>query len=101
MDRLIRCLRLAVLTTSMYGCTTAPLVVHTSSTDTASPGPQTAPVVEAAGDVAHRLQDRYDDHRKDCGNKQSPAYLCSGLLIRSTKYSDSYFSWRPNPNVFD
>ncbi len=99
MDRLICGLRLVVFTTSIYGCTTAPLVHQKSSTDTTSPATQAEAVVEAAGDVAHRLQGRYDDHRKDCGNMQSPAYFCSGLLIRSTKYSDSYFSWRPNPTT--
>lgn len=99
MERLIRSVCLVVLTTSMYACTTAPLVVQKTSTDTTSPATPATRVVDAAGDVARRLQTRYDDRRKTCGNTQLPAYLCSGLLIRSTKYSDSYFSWRPNPTT--
>lgn len=61
-----------------------------------STAPTTAPVTASGPDVARQLQQRYDDGRRDCG-RSSPAFACSGVLIRSTQYSDSYFSWRPNP----
>ena len=52
--------------------------------------------------VARYMQSRYDSGLASCpGPSASPSYECSGLLIRSTMYSDLYYSWRPNPATAD
>lgn len=48
--------------------------------------------------VARHLQSRYDQVIPNCDNNaSSPSFLCSGLLLRATEYSDKYHSWQPNP----
>ena len=54
---------------------------------------------ELGDDVARHVQSRYDESRTDCGSKTSPAFVCSGLLLRSTIYDDNYHSWMPNPQA--
>lgn len=52
--------------------------------------------------VARYLQSRYDSSLELCpGTPARPSFACSGLLIRSTWYSDLYYSWRPNPATAD
>ena len=40
----------------------------------------------------------YDDTRSDCGGATSPAFLCSGVMLRATANSANYLPWNPNPN---
>lgn len=52
--------------------------------------------------VARYLQSRYDSSLETCpGAVVRPSFECSGLLVRSTWYSDLYYSWRPNPATAD
>ncbi|MCC8380357.1 MULTISPECIES: N-acyl homoserine lactonase [Xenorhabdus] len=49
-------------------------------------------------DIAEKLTQRYNDSRKDCGGKDLPAFLCSGIILRGTKHSDQYRAWDPSPH---
>lgn len=40
----------------------------------------------------------YDDTRSDCGGATSPAFVCSGVMLRATANSANYLPWNPNPN---
>ena len=57
----------------------------------------TALPAETGPEVVVHLQRRFDEHVADCGSAVRPAFLCSGILLRSTDYSASYDSWSPNP----
>lgn len=48
-------------------------------------------------EVQQELTRRYDDVRFDCGHPTKPAFLCSGIIIRGTTYSEAYHSWDPSP----
>lgn len=54
---------------------------------------------ETGAEVAEHLQRRFDAKLDDCGSATRPAFLCSGILMRSTEYSATYHSWIPNPNT--
>lgn len=63
-------------------------------------GPSAKTVATMAADgptVAAHLQERFGESRDDCGGPTRPAFLCSGILMRSTEYSPFYRSWLPNP----
>ncbi|MGE7136313.1 hypothetical protein ACQKIE_01625 [Luteibacter sp. NPDC031894] len=60
------------------------------------PAVQASPF-ESGETVARHLQKRFDETMSDCGSPTRPAFLCSGILMRSTKYSAGYHSWIPNP----
>jgi hypothetical protein len=47
--------------------------------------------------TAADLTARYYDTKRDCGSSTRPAFLCSGVLIRGTRYSTAYHSWDPSP----
>lgn len=47
--------------------------------------------------TAEALTKRYNDTRRNCGNDSMPAFLCSGIIIRATIYSDKYAAWNPSP----
>ncbi|MDI3356632.1 hypothetical protein MO767_20110 [Pseudomonas sp. UYIF39] len=54
--------------------------------------------VESAGDrageaVAENLTRRYSDKRANCGSTTSPAFLCTGVMLRVTKTSNNYDPW--------
>lgn len=48
--------------------------------------------------TAADLTKRYFDTKRDCGSSSRPAFLCSGVIIRGTRWSPSYHSWDPSPN---
>jgi len=85
MKRIVR--RLVVL--CIFSVVSACAVLPVPTAPPAAPG-------QSPDQVARTLQQRYDDARGQCGDRE-PAFVCSGLLMRSTNYSDSYYSWRPNP----
>jgi len=64
-----------------------------------SPDPQT--MDDPGWKVQEHLQKRFDEKLYDCGRNeqgyQHPAFLCSGILMRSTNFSTKYHSWLPNP----
>ncbi|MHA6161133.1 halovibrin HvnA [Pseudomonas sichuanensis] len=80
MKRLITLLMFFALT--MWGCAEHPTI----STKTQS-GPE----------VAAALNARYLSTVSNCGSGSAPAFLCSGVILRSTVYSDAYDSWDPSP----
>jgi len=54
--------------------------------------------VDSGPDTVRHLTARYHDKATMCSNSPSaPAFLCSGVLIRGTKYSTEYHVWNPNP----
>lgn len=59
--------------------------------------PMAQPAASRSSDVAAELTAQYRDTRADCGNSNSPAYLCSGVLFRGTRASTAYHSWNPSP----
>ncbi|UPG84388.1 hypothetical protein L2Y94_13665 [Luteibacter aegosomatis] len=77
-----------VVLSLLTGCATTP------------PGGRVAPAETAGEMVARHLRERYDEeHVADCGSSTRPAFLCSGILLRSTEYSPAYHSWIPNPQT--
>ncbi|RLU11194.1 halovibrin HvnA [Pseudomonas prosekii] len=50
--------------------------------------------------VATALTQRYMDTRLNCGANSMPAFLCSGIILRSTVPApgSQYFTWNPSPN---
>ncbi len=57
--------------------------------------PLPRPVLGA--EVAKRLDQRYHDRRTDCGTRSDAAYLCAGVLLRTTTSSTEFDTWEPNP----
>ncbi|WP_434563942.1 halovibrin HvnA [Pseudomonas sp. R1-6] len=47
--------------------------------------------------VAADLNRRYRDLRVDCGTALRPSFLCTGIMLRSTKGGPNYFTWNPSP----
>lgn len=47
--------------------------------------------------TASDLTDRYYNTPQDCGGPSRPAFLCSGVIFRGTRYSTAYHSWDPSP----
>ncbi|MFK0314312.1 hypothetical protein ACIQUF_24175 [Pseudomonas sp. NPDC090233] len=48
--------------------------------------------------TAAALTEQYMDTTPRCNNSDTqPAFLCSGVIIRVTTYSDDYESWDPSP----
>lgn len=43
--------------------------------------------------VAENLTHRYNDNRANCGTTTSPAFLCTGVILRITKTSANYDPW--------
>ena len=52
-------------------------------------------VVDGA-ETAAALNVRYGDTRQNCGKNSTPAFLCSGVIMRTTTYSTAYDSWDPS-----
>lgn len=52
-------------------------------------GPATAAAITA----------QYMNNVSNCGSNSKPAFLCSGVVIRATIYSDTYDSWNPSPTA--
>ena len=49
-------------------------------------------------DVAQDLTNRYNNKAVDCGAATLPAFLCSGVMLRSTSgNTGKYHSWNPSP----
>ena len=47
--------------------------------------------------TARAMTRQYHDTRESCG-AQSPAFVCSGIFLRSTRPSPAYHSWEHSPN---
>ena len=74
-----------------------------SCTTTPEPPPPTAPpasrsvltIIDGPATAA-ALNTRYQDTRQNCGSASTPAFLCSGVIVRVTTYSPDYDSWDPS-----
>ncbi|WP_086632806.1 hypothetical protein, partial [Commensalibacter intestini] len=53
---------------------------------------------EAKANVADDLNKNYNNIVNNCGSDTSPAYECSGNLVRLTSASTQYHVWDPSPN---
>lgn len=49
------------------------------------------------GNVAAELTANYNKVVDNCGSEASPAFACSGNIIRFTNYSTEYRVWNPSP----
>lgn len=47
--------------------------------------------------IAEKLTALYSDTVENCGSDSKPAFLCSGVTMRGTETSDSFFPWNPSP----
>jgi hypothetical protein len=67
------------------------------------PAIRLSPEARAANDVegnlvVRHLSLRYADPATTCHNRPTePIFLCSGVMLRATRYSPDYHSWVPNP----
>lgn len=52
---------------------------------------------EAGAAAVFGLYAAYSKVVADCGTPKRPAFLCSGLFLRGTVYSDLYRFWNPGP----
>lgn len=55
-------------------------------------------VAQSGSQVAADLTARYNDVRIDCGSASTPAFLCSGVILRSTVPGPGYSTWNPSPH---
>ncbi|MDF4820310.1 hypothetical protein ABK988_22640 [Vibrio parahaemolyticus] len=52
----------------------------------------------ANADILDDLNNRFHNTVDSCDGN-TPAYYCSGILIRATGYSEGYYPWNPSPNA--
>ncbi|EHJ9985309.1 hypothetical protein KB976_004447 [Vibrio parahaemolyticus] len=52
----------------------------------------------ANADILNDLNERFHNTVDSCEG-ETPAYYCSGVLIRATGSSDGYYPWNPSPNA--
>lgn len=76
----------ALALTVVFGCATQPQApppdIQTSSTD------------ERSGEeTARNLSTDYHNTTANCGTPTTPAFLCSGVTLRTTKTNDNYDRW--------
>lgn len=55
--------------------------------------------VSYAAHTAKDITERYYYTPDDCGGPNRPAFLCSGVLLRATRYSPKFHSWNPSPQA--
>lgn len=47
--------------------------------------------------VAANLTSQYKESVSQCSKNNAPAFYCSGITLRGTDHSSSYFAWNPSP----
>ncbi len=47
--------------------------------------------------VAANLTAQYKNSTAECRENSAPAFHCSGIMLRGTDHSSSYFAWNPSP----
>lgn len=73
-------------------------VAHSKTQDAPSPRPASTNFYTADGPtVVAQLTAAYFDTRENCGKLSTPAFLCTGVLLRGTGQSDSHHAWNPRP----
>ncbi|EJN33700.1 hypothetical protein [Pseudomonas sp. GM80] len=91
-------LAFVALTLILAGCQTheqAPLVSTSNTIDIAAAATNTA---QSGATVAADLTKRYNDVRVNCGSASTPAFLCTGVILRSTVPGPDYSTWNPSPH---
>ncbi|WP_200627571.1 Ig-like domain-containing protein [Pseudomonas sp. LAM2023] len=64
------------------------------------PAPSGSPLTVVDGPAtAEALTKRYSDIAQDCGSASRPAFLCNGVILRTTTYSPRYDAWNPSPTA--
>ncbi|MGF6221844.1 halovibrin HvnA [Pseudomonas frederiksbergensis] len=58
----------------------------------------TSSIAQSGPEIAADLTARYNDVRINCGSPSTPAFLCSGIILRSTVHGPGYFFWNPSPH---
>jgi len=55
---------------------------------------------QTGAQVAADLTARYNDTRINCGSASKPAFLCAGIVLRSTvpSFTNQYSTWNPSPH---
>ncbi|WP_426143459.1 DUF2599 domain-containing protein [Pseudomonas sp. DWP3-1-2] len=48
--------------------------------------------------TANAMSMYYADTRPNCGSSSSPAFMCSGILMRGTESSPAFHAWNPSPS---
>ncbi|WP_213938968.1 halovibrin HvnA [Pseudomonas sp. dw_612] len=70
--------------------------VHEQQAPPTQRGPGNA--IASGAEVAANLTRRYNDTRINCGRPSMPAFLCRGVIMRSTVPSTAYKAWNPSPH---
>lgn len=71
----------------------------TSNAPSDAPPTQNSIVVVDGPSTAATLTAQYLNTVGNCGSDSEPAFLCSGVMIRATIYSEHYLAWNPSPNA--
>ncbi|AXI61521.1 halovibrin HvnA [Pseudomonas kribbensis] len=92
------CLLVLMLVLSLAGCQShqrAQLQEPESRTGAVSTASSTA---QSGPQVVADLTARYNDVRINCGTPSTPAFLCRGIVLRSTVPGPGYSTWNPSPH---
>lgn len=54
-------------------------------------------LADIGSDTAAMMTKYYNDTRPYCNSSSSPAFMCSGILLRATVPASTYHSWNPSP----
>ncbi|MFJ3483625.1 hypothetical protein ACIPL1_09610 [Pseudomonas sp. NPDC090202] len=79
---------------------TLPQTLNDKATFTYNADDQTSPMplVEDLGDItAASLTARYADTSANCGSNSTPAFLCTGVMLRGTSNNPTYHVWDNSP----
>ncbi|WP_123531801.1 halovibrin HvnA [Pseudomonas fluorescens] len=89
---------LLVLTLSLAGCRSGEQISSIPPEPGYGVASTTSSATQTGAQVAADLTDRYNDVRTHCGSASMPAFLCRGVLLRSTVPSTAYKAWNPSPH---
>lgn len=84
-----------VLVTLLSACSTQ---FHPPLLPSQAPPSPSLQIADGAA-TAQDLTDRYNDTAQDCGSASRPAFLCNGVILRTTTYSPRYDAWNPSPTA--
>ncbi|MED7666299.1 halovibrin HvnA [Pseudomonas moraviensis subsp. stanleyae] len=91
-------LLLLVLLLSFAGCRSNEQVASIPPEQAAGSVSSISSVTQTGAEVATSLTARYNDVRTNCGSASMPAFLCRGIVLRSTVPSTAYKAWNPSPH---
>lgn len=88
----------------MVGCSTRPVRQSDGQYASAQPAQEVATPAaslpqETGEDVLRHIRARYAGTETSCGTSNTPAFVCSGILFRATRFPTAgRYSWMPNPS---